>query len=619
MPSTDSSAKEVKERKPKKIVKAESSEEEEVPVKEKKVKVLKKVSKEDGEKSKKEKSTKETKSKPSQSEGSKRKHTTEEEEETAPVKKQKLNNGSAAETGRLNATEWRHKHQMSVPSDCPDPFQTFADLKGKLPQIVQAQVDAMGYTIPTPIQAQTWPVAFGARDMIGIAETGSGKTMAFLLPAIVRMVNGWADGTIIKRQPCILVVAPTRELAQQTDEVAKKLCGRIANSVCVYGGEGKGIQLREISRGVDIVIATPGRLIDIVGMGRLQLSQVFYLVLDEADRMLDMGFEPQIRQIVQHLGTQRQTMLFTATFPKEIRNLAMEFLTNPVRVQIGSDDLVANKNITQVVKVVDVMDRFKVLKEILAEIFKDNARILIFSNTKADCDNYAQQLWNEGFPVNAIHGDLDQRQRNDALKAFRDGVYPVLFATDVAARGLDIKDIKYVINVDFPAKGLEDYVHRIGRTGRAGTKGTSYAIITSKDNGLRQFVEFLQQSAQEVPEELIALAGNSRGGGGRSWGRGGRGGGRGFGGRGGSRGGGGYGGGGYGGSSGGYGGGGDSGSFGGSSGGGFSGGRGGRGGGFGSGFGGGGSRGGSGFGGGGRGGFSSGGSGGGGGGSHSWF
>ncbi|KAG6484856.1 hypothetical protein ZIOFF_053381 [Zingiber officinale] len=402
-----------------------------------------------------------------------------------------------------------------------------------------------GFSSPTPIQAQTWPVALQNRDIVAIAKTGSGKTLGYLIPAFIHLRccrNNPQFG------PTVLVLAPTRELASQIQDEALKFCrsSRIS-CACLYGGAPKGPQLKEIERGADIVIATPGRLNDFLEMKKISFRQVSLLVLDEADRMLDMGFEPQIMKIVNEIPPHRQTLMYTATWPKEVRKIANDLLKNPVQVNIGNvDELVANKSITQHIEVVAPMDKQRRLEQILGTQER-GSKIIIFCSTKRQCDQLARSL-GRAFGAISIHGDKSQGERDHVLSQFRTGRAPILVATDVAARGLDIKDIRVVINFDFPT-GIEDYVHRIGRTGRAGATGVAYTFFTDQDwKHAGDLVKVLEGANQRVPLEIREMVGrggpllsrsrnepnrwdtgegNGGGGGGRWNARGGRGGGRG--------------------------------------------------------------------------------------------
>lgn len=373
-----------------------------------------------------------------------------------------------------------------------------------LPRV--ASMHIAGFSAPTPIQAQTWPIALQNKDIVAIAKTGSGKTLGYLIPAFFhlrRLHNNPQNG------PTVLVLAPTRELATQIQDEAIKF-GRSSrvSCTCLYGGAPKGPQLKELDRGADIVVATPGRLNDILEMKRINFRQVSLLVLDEADRMLDMGFEPQIRKIVNEIPPRRQTLMYTATWPKEVRKIASDLLVNPVQVNIGSvDELAANKSITQLVELVPEMDKQRRLEQILRSQ-EPGSKVIIFCSTKKLCDQLARSI-GRNFGAAAIHGDKSQGERDWVLNQFRAGRSPVLVATDVAARGLDIRDIRVVINYDFPT-GIEDYVHRIGRTGRAGATGIAHTFFSEQDwKYAPDLIKVLEGANQVVPPEIrdIALRG----------------------------------------------------------------------------------------------------------------
>ncbi|KAK6920643.1 DEAD/DEAH box helicase domain [Dillenia turbinata] len=387
-------------------------------------------------------------------------------------------------------------------NDVPKPIRMFHE--ANFPGYCLEVISRLGFVEPTPIQSQGWPMALKGRDVIGIAETGSGKTLAYLLPALVHVS---AQPRLVQGEgPIVLVLAPTRELAVQIQEEALKF-GSAANirSTCIYGGAPKGPQIRDLRRGVEIIIATPGRLIDMLEAQHTNLKRVTYLVLDEADRMLDMGFEPQIRKIIAQIRPDRQTLYWSATWPREVETLARQFLRNPFKVIIGSPDLKANQSINQIVEVVTDMEKYNRLIKLLKEVM-DGSRILIFVETKKGCDQLTRQLRLDGWPALSIHGDKEQAERDWVLSEFKSGRNPIMTATDVAARGLDVKDIKCVINYDFPSS-LEDYVHRIGRTGRAGARGTAFSFFThSNAKFVRELIKILQEAGQIVPPALSALA-----------------------------------------------------------------------------------------------------------------
>lgn len=402
------------------------------------------------------------------------------------------------------------KNQITIRGqDCPKPVYSFDEVG--FPEFIHQSIKESGYTAPTSIQSIGWPIALKGRNMVGIARTGSGKTISFLLPALVHLK---AQPPIRRGDgPVVLVLAPTRELAQQCQEVAATF-GKHARvrSTCVYGGAPKMQQSRDLQSGVDIVIATPGRLLDFLETGKTNLSRCTYLVLDEADRMLDMGFEPQIRKIMEQIRPDRQVLMWSATWPKEIRQLAEEFLKDYVHATIGSLNLSANQNITQIVAVVREMDKSAKLEQLLHEIIREKEnKTIIFTETKRKADDLTRRLRQQGFPCVVIHGDKKQQEREWVLSEFKAGRSPILIATDVAARGLDVNDIKFVVNYDYPNQS-EDYVHRIGRTARAEKAGTAYTFMTDDNaNQVKDLISVLQESKQAINPELYTLMEKSRG------------------------------------------------------------------------------------------------------------
>jgi len=381
------------------------------------------------------------------------------------------------------------------------PYTTFNSCK--FPKPIMASIFSMGFSSPTPIQAYCWPVAGAGRDLIGIAKTGSGKTLAFLLPPFSKFLGSRAQSYT----PGMLVMAPTRELACQIQAEAERF-GRCigVSSVCIYGGAPRGPQLREIRQGRHLVVGTPGRLNDCLEVGQLHLNLCTYLVLDEADRMLDMGFEPQIRTLIQATPLERQTMMFSATWPREVRQLAQDYLQSPVHVQIGSHEATANKDIQQEVLVVaNIQEKFGRLREVLRNVSSAD-RVIIFVNMKRMCEQLAQELWTERIRCATIHGDREQRERDQALNAFKTGRSPILVATDVAARGLDIKGVKIVVSFDV-ASSAEDHIHRIGRTGRAGVPGLAITFLDfTEGRQAKEVMSTMEKVGQPIPLELSNLA-----------------------------------------------------------------------------------------------------------------
>lgn len=361
-----------------------------------------------------------------------------------------------------------------------------------------------GFEKPTPIQSQCWPILSSGRDIIGIAQTGSGKTLAFTLPGLIHI----KDQEPVSRKskgPIMLVIAPTRELAIQSSEVieaAGSACG--IRSVCIYGGVPKHEQRKKLREGVHVVVATPGRLKDLVEDNSCDLSRVTYLVLDEADRMLDEGFERDIRLLIGCAHKERQIAMFSATWPKCIQELAHEFLVDSVKVTCGSDDLVASRSITQIVEVVDDYTRDNKVNQLLKEYHSSRKnRVLVFVLYKKEAVRVERMLQKRGWNCVAIHGDKPQHARIEAVDQFKSGSVPLLIATDVAARGLDIPDVEYVLNYSFPLT-IEDYVHRIGRTGRGGKKGISHTFFTLHDKARAgELVNLLREAEQEIPKDLL--------------------------------------------------------------------------------------------------------------------
>ncbi|XP_054014174.1 ATP-dependent RNA helicase bel isoform X1 [Hylaeus anthracinus] len=409
----------------------------------------------------------------------------------------------------------------------------------KLTEIIKNSIALAGYDKPTPVQKYAIPIIIGRRDVMACAQTGSGKTAAFLVPILNQIYEsgplpppalGPSSGKR-KQYPLGLVLAPTRELATQIYDEARKFAYRSRmRPAVVYGGSNIADQMRELDRGCHLLVATPGRLVDMLGRGKIGLHNCRYLVLDEADRMLDMGFEPQIRRIVQEDRMpptgERQTLMFSATFPKEIQILARDFLSNYIFLAVGRVGS-TSENITQKIVWVEEHDKRSNLLDLLQA---SNARdpsaeslTLVFVETKKGADMLEDYLAEMGYPVTSIHGDRSQREREDALRRFRAGVTPILVATAVAARGLDIPHVKHVINFDLPGD-VEEYVHRIGRTGRMGNLGLATSFFNSKNHNLvRDLVSLLNEANQELPSWLDQMCGDVRysGGGSRRTGGGG--------------------------------------------------------------------------------------------------
>jgi len=409
------------------------------------------------------------------------------------------------------------------------PLTTFEACEGIVnSKLIEQCVKVNGFQKPSPIQAQCWPILLSQtsqdrhRDVVGIAETGSGKTLAFSAPALSILSRDSSLQNKRGRSPRMLVLAPTRELAMQSQKVLEEF-GRVVGltSAVIYGGVPKPAQKDVLRQGVDCIVGTPGRLKDLINERVCDLSKISNLVLDEADRMLDMGFEEDVRFIISKCQAKerRQTAMFSATWPAAIQQLALEFMVMPVCVYVGfesivgsngenavDDSLSANKRVSQTVEVIEDRAREPRLKELIGKYSsgkKKNDRILVFALYKKEAARLEGTLNRWGFRCSSIHGDKTQDARNRALAEFKDGSCPILVATDVAARGLDIPDVEVVINYTFPLT-IEDYVHRIGRTGRAGKSGISYTFFQPGDKShAGELQQVMRQAGQHVPEELL--------------------------------------------------------------------------------------------------------------------
>ncbi|RPA90662.1 pre-mRNA-processing ATP-dependent RNA helicase PRP5 [Choiromyces venosus 120613-1] len=390
--------------------------------------------------------------------------------------------------------------------DCPKPVQKWSQCG--LPAQTLSVIRQLNYDKPTSIQAQAIPAIMSGRNVIGVAKTGSGKTIAFLLP----MFRHIKDQRPLESQegPISLIMTPTRELAVQIFKECKPFLKALnLRAVCAYGGSPIKDQIADLKRGAEIIVCTPGRMIDLLAAnsGRVtNLKRVTYIVLDEADRMFDMGFEPQVMKIISNVRPDRQTVLFSATFPRNMEALARKVLQRPVEIVVGARSVVAPE-VTQIVEVRADDAKFHRLLELLGELYDtdDDARTLIFVDRQESADSLLRDLMRRGYPCMSIHGGKDQIDRDSTISDFKNGVIPVLIATSVAARGLDVKQLKLVVNYDCP-NHMEDYVHRVGRTGRAGNIGTAVTFITEEqDRYAVDIAKALRQSGQKVPEPVQKL------------------------------------------------------------------------------------------------------------------
>lgn len=389
---------------------------------------------------------------------------------------------------------------------CPRPIKNWyqCGLSSRILEIIGEQK----YERPTSIQAQAIPVIMSGRDLIGIAKTGSGKTMAFVLPMLRHVLD--QPRVSINEGPIALIMTPTRELAMQTYSECSKFTKSLGLSVvCAYGGAPIKDQIADLKRGAEIVICTPGRMIDLLlaNSGKVtNLRRVTYLVLDEADRMFDMGFGPQVVKIIGNIRPDKQAVLFSATFPKQMDLLARKVLHRPIEIVVGGISTVCD-DVEQIVEVVEEEEKFLRLLQVLGEWYEvETEQILIFVDRQDAADHLLKDLLKRGYPCLSLHGGKDQADRDSTISDFKLGNIPILIATSVAARGLDVKDLGLVINYECP-NHMEDYVHRVGRTGRAGNKGTAITFITKEQERFAPDIcRALKASSVAVPEELEALS-----------------------------------------------------------------------------------------------------------------
>jgi len=416
----------------------------------------------------------------------------------------------------MHSADDKHRSEALASDEALFPYCSFTMCKNSIDKSLIDQCTVTnGFARPSPIQAQSWPIMNARRDMVGIAETGSGKTLAFALPILSSMSQSKRA-----KKPRMLVLSPTRELAMQSDVVLQEF-GKVVqiSSMVVYGGVPKHQQVATLRRGVDCIVATPGRLKDLLQEGSCDLGSIEYLVLDEADRMLDMGFEEDVRFIMSCCKDKqaRQTVMFSATWPAVIQKIALEYMKDPIRVYVGfesivgsngeggvDDSLSANTRVSQTVEVLEDRQRETRLRQILDKVHgKRSNRVLVFALYKKEAERLEFSLKRQGWNCCSIHGNKNQAARTAALASFKDGSCPLMVATDVAARGLDIPNVEVVINFTFPLT-IEDYVHRIGRTGRAGKTGVSYTFFQPTDKShAGELQQVMKQAGQSVPEDLM--------------------------------------------------------------------------------------------------------------------
>ncbi|CAF0728009.1 unnamed protein product [Rotaria sp. Silwood1] len=385
----------------------------------------------------------------------------------------------------------------------PNPIYEFAHAFHNYHEIMN-EIAKQGFTEPSPIQCQAWPVALQGHDFIGIAQTGTGKTLAFLLPALIHIDNQPKSKTALQG-PKALILSPTRELAIQIHQEVQKYSYRGIRSAVIYGGSSRKSQIFQCEAGVEIIIATPGRLNDLVMSNVIDLRSVTFLVLDEADRMLDMGFEPQIIKILLDIRPDRQTIMTSATWPEDVRRIAARYMRNPIQIYVGTLDLTAVHSVRQEIEIVKEEEKFDLLLDFIGRMDSED-KMIVFVDRKSSADAVASELIRKHISCQSIHGDREQSDREQALEDLKLGTVNILIATDVASRGLDIQDITVVFNYDLP-KSMEDYVHRVGRTGRAGKTGYAISLVTRENWGSAgRLIKILEEARQNVPGELRQMA-----------------------------------------------------------------------------------------------------------------
>ncbi|XP_076062840.1 putative ATP-dependent RNA helicase DDX43 [Oratosquilla oratoria] len=427
------------------------------------------------------------------------------------IKDMYLEDDEVAAMTPIQVTEFRKKcFNMRVynldkedKNPIPNPVAHFDQAFRHFPEVLEV-IEKQEFVTPSPIQSQAWPILMKGLDMIGIAQTGTGKTLAFILPALLHI-----EVQPVPRKercgPTCLIVAPTRELAQQIEKEVEKYCYRGIKCVCVYGQGDRRKQIEAIKNGAEIVVATPGRLNDFTNNSIVDLSSVSYLVLDEADRMLDMGFEHQIRKFVLRIRPDRQTVMTSATWPEGVRFLATKLMNNPIHVIVGSLDLKAVHTVSQEVHICSEDEKLSYLEDFIKNM-KGDDKAIVFAGRKAMVDYVSVMLIEKGYDIQSMHGDRDQEDREQALSDLASGAVKILIATDVASRGIDIQDITHVFNYDCP-RDMEEYVHRVGRTGRAGRTGKAITLMTRENwRNAQKLIDILEKTQETVPKGLRDMA-----------------------------------------------------------------------------------------------------------------
>ncbi|XP_027953569.1 probable ATP-dependent RNA helicase DDX43 [Eumetopias jubatus] len=433
-------------------------------------------------------------------------------EDLPPIKKNLYMESEATSSmSQMRVDTWRKENYNIMCDDLkegekrriPNPTCKFEDAFQCYPEVME-NIKKAGFQKPTPIQSQSWPIVLQGVDLIGVAQTGTGKTLSYLMPGFIHLdsqpvIRGKRNG------PGMLVLTPTRELALQVEAECSKYSYKGLKSVCIYGGGDRNGQIQDLKKGVDIIIATPGRLNDLQMNNFINLRNVTYLVLDEADKMLDMGFEPQIMKILLDVRPDRQTIMTSATWPYAVRRLAQTYLKEPMIVYVGTLDLVAVSTVKQNIIVTTEEEKRSHIQTFL-ESMSPKDKVIVFVSRKAVADHLSSDLILQHVSVESLHGNREQSDREKALENFKTGKVRILIATDLASRGLDILDITHVYNYDFP-RNIEEYVHRVGRTGRAGRTGISITLLTRNDWRVAgELINILERAQQSIPEDLVEMA-----------------------------------------------------------------------------------------------------------------
>ncbi|XP_010605438.1 DEAD box protein 53 [Fukomys damarensis] len=375
-------------------------------------------------------------------------------------------------------------------------FQEYSELMENLTKA--------GLKKPTPIQSQAWPIILQGIDLIGVAQTGTGKTLSYLMPGFIHLISQ----PVTKEErngPGMLILTPTRELALQVKSECSKYAYNDLKSVCVYGGKNRKEQIQDVAKGVDIIIATPGRLNDLQMNNFISLRNITFVVIDEADKMLDLGFKSQIMKILSDVRPDRQTVMTSATWPDAANLLSKTYLKEPMMVYVGTLNLSAINTVKQNIIITTEEKKRAHIEEFLNNMASED-KVIIFVSRKLVADDISSDLGIQGIPVQILHGNREQEEREQALEEFKTGAVKIMIATDLAARGLDVADITHVYNYDFPWNA-EEYVHRVGRTGRAGKNGTSITLITKNDLKIaNELINILKRTNQSIPEELVTMA-----------------------------------------------------------------------------------------------------------------